>query len=41
MDLGIFGELGLVNLSGFVRFFVDSSCLNGSGWISIVSVGFV
>ena len=41
IDLGIFGELGLVNLSGFVCFFVDSSCLGGSGRISIDSLGFV
>ena len=35
IDLGIFGELGLVNLFGFVRFFMDSSCLSESGRISI------
>ena len=41
IDLGIFGKLGLVNLIGFVSFFMDSSCLGGSWWISIDSLGFV
>ena len=45
IDLGIFGEFdgefGLVNLIGFVRFFMDSNCLGGSGRISIDSLGFV
>ena len=41
IDLGIFCELGLVNLIGVVRFFMNSSCLLGSGQISIDSIGFV
>ena len=40
IDLGIF-EFGLVNLIGVVRFFMNSSCLGGSGQISIDSIGFV
>ena len=40
IDLGIF-EFGLVNLIGVVRFFMNSSCLGGSGQLSIDSIGFV
>ena len=40
VDLGIF-EVVLVNSIGFVRFFLNSSCLDGSGQISIDSIGFV
>ena len=41
IDLGIF-EFGLVNVIGVVRFSVmDSSCLGGSGRISIDSHGFM
>ena len=32
------GEFCLVNLIGFVRFFMDSSCLGGSGRISVDSL---
>ena len=40
IDVGIFSELGLLNLIGFLIFMV-SSCLGGSGCISIDSLGFV
>ena len=34
------GEFCLVNLIGFVRFFMDSNCLGGSGRMSVDSLGF-
>ena len=36
----LIGEFGLVNVIGFVRFVMDSSCLGGSGRISVDSLGF-
>ena len=38
--MGIF-EVVLVNYIGFVRFVLNSSCLDGSGQISVDSIGFV
>ena len=34
------GEFCLVNLIGFVRFFMDSNCLGGSGRMSVDSLGY-
>ena len=38
--MNLISEFGLVNLIGFVGFFMDSSCLGGSERISIDSLGF-
>ena len=38
--MNLIGEFCLVNLIGFVKLFMDSNCLGGSGRMSVDSLGF-